>query len=141
MARGGHGIPKVSLRPVGEPPLKQPYSRFWGGLLRPSSTLLDTPRRTSISLIQYCLKMKPLGAVCTGCDASPNFDPISNVASHDFLGAEPRSNEFVPQATKETPCQIKSSAGSHGRMERGVQICRRRSHAACPAGGPPLKRP
>jgi hypothetical protein len=39
MERGGHGLPKVSpgpaistlLRPVGGPPLKQPYGRFRGG--------------------------------------------------------------------------------------------------------------
>jgi hypothetical protein len=34
MAKGGHGIPKVSLGPVMPEP-STPYGRFWGG--RPAS--------------------------------------------------------------------------------------------------------
>jgi hypothetical protein len=60
MGRGGHGLPKVSLVPAmlypstscGQPSLKWPHSHFKGscpqGNLRPSSSLLDTPRRTPL---------------------------------------------------------------------------------------------
>jgi hypothetical protein len=61
MARGGHGLPKVSpgpamptlLRPADGPPLKWPYGCFSGGPFTASSTSLDTvrlcctPRHTS----------------------------------------------------------------------------------------------
>jgi hypothetical protein len=49
MARGIHGLPKVSPGPAMSDPSTPcgPYGRF-EGRLRPSSTPLDTPQRTSL---------------------------------------------------------------------------------------------
>jgi hypothetical protein len=74
MARGGHRLPKVLLRPAMPNPFKRgatPETAFWlfeeypahkAGGLRPSSTLLDTPRRTPmISRLFFVRRHQLLG--------------------------------------------------------------------------------
>jgi hypothetical protein len=46
MAKGGHGLPKVS------PGSARPYPSMPAGGLRTSSTLLDTSRRTPMEIIE-----------------------------------------------------------------------------------------
>jgi hypothetical protein len=130
MARGGHGVSKISLGPAmlypfmpcGRPPLKWTYGHFRSGCpcraggLRPSSTLLDTP---------YCT---PLNKRENGDGGAPRWPPVppGGTMVHALWGGGAAGWDKIKNANFLARCKVEVLSG----IEPGVSylLCRRLDH-------------